>query len=274
MRVRTRDLRFGYRDKPVLNGVDIDEAATGTVTAVIGPNAAGKSTLFRCMAGLLRARGDVFLDGRSIRSYRRGTERSRIISYLPQGLTFTAALTVFEAVLLARQQTANWTVSGPDLDQVWAALDRFELTPLADSYLNELSGGQRQMVGIAQAVVREPRVLLLDEPTSSLDLQHQLELLGSIRQIAAEREVTVFVSIHDLNLAARFADRIIVLHHGRVLASGAPREVLTEHVLWEVYGVLGRVGTDPAGIPVVTPIRSARRDLVPAIPHGVESRTV
>jgi iron complex transport system ATP-binding protein len=264
MRIRLEGLRFGYGGAEVLRGIDVDEIPSGVLTATIGPNAAGKSTLFKCIAGLLRPAGTIRFDGEALHGRGRRAEAGRLVSYLPQEYPSTAALTVFEAVLLARQQSASWIVADADLERVAAVLGRLGLEDLSLRYLNELSGGQRQLVAVAQALAREPRVLLLDEPTSSLDLQRQLELLGLLRALAAERGLTVLIALHDLNLAARYADRLLVLHEGRVLAFGEPAAVLTEGLLRRVYGVEGRVAVAVDGVPLVTALRSTRSASQPA----------
>lgn len=261
MSVRAAGLRFSYGSRPVLRGVDLDEIAPGEVAAVIGPNAAGKSTLFKCLAGLLRPEGEIRLAGRTVAARRWREEERRLVSYLPQEYPSTATLTVFEAVLLGRQQRGAWVVSEEDLARVSAVLERLGLSDLALRYLNELSGGQRQMVAVAQALARDPRVLLLDEPTSSLDLHRQLELLSVVREIAREQRVTVLVALHDLNLAARYADRLIVLHDGVVEAAGPPAVVLTAELIRRVYGVEARVTLDVDSAPCVVPLRSVRGGL-------------
>lgn len=258
MSVRVAGLRFSYGRRPVLQRVDLEEIAAGEVAAVVGPNAAGKSTLFKCLAGLLRAEGEITLAGLTVSGRRWGEEQRRLVSYLPQEYPSTATLTVFEAVLLGRQRGGAWIVSEDDLARVAAVLERLGLSPLALRYLNELSGGQRQLVAVAQALVREPRVLLLDEPTSSLDLHRQLELLRIVREVARERGVTVLLALHDLNLAARFVDRLIVLHNGVVHAAGAPAAVLTVDLIRQVYGIEARVTLEPDGAPSVVPLRAVR----------------
>lgn len=269
MSVQVEGLCFSYGSRPVLRNVDLDDLRPGQVTATIGPNAAGKSTLFKCLAGLLRGDGTIRVDGRPLAAFQSQAEYSRLVSYLPQEYPSTAALTVFEAVLLARQQSASWLVADADLARVSTVLAQLGLQELARRYLNELSGGQRQLVAVAQALAREPRVLLLDEPTSSLDLQHQLDLLGLVRTIAQERQMTVLIALHDLNLAARYANRLIVLSGGRVYAAGPPDAVLTERMLRQVYGVEARVSLDTDGVPQVTPLRSIRAPAAAADPVPV-----
>jgi iron complex transport system ATP-binding protein len=251
-------LSFGYGSTLVLDGLSVPPLRAGDVTAVVGPNAAGKSTLLKCIAGLLPARGRIVLGGQQVRTREHQRMLRQQVTYLPQEYASTAALTVFEAVLVARQQSASWIVGDAALGQVAAILEELRLDHLALRYLNELSGGQRQMVAVAQAMARDPRVLLLDEPTSSLDLQRQLELLELVRRLASERRMTVLIALHDLNLAARFADRLVMLHGGTVYADGTPAETLTELALWHVYGVEARVEHDAEGIAHVTPLRSVR----------------
>jgi iron complex transport system ATP-binding protein len=256
-RLRVESLSFAYGQTPVLRGVSFDEPPVGGVTALIGPNAAGKSTLFKCLAGLLVGQGTVLLDGQELRALGRDEIRRRV-AYLPQENPTAAVLTVFEAVLLARQQTSSWWVDDASLAATATALDDLGVEELATRYLNELSGGQKQLVSIAQALVRAPRVLLMDEPTSSLDLHRQLDVLGLIRRVARERGITALVALHDLNLAARHADHLLVLHGGRLYAAGTPAAVLSERTIREVYGVEARVEVDVDGRPVVTALRAVR----------------
>lgn len=260
MRLSATGLRFAYGHRPVLRGVDIEARAGGEITALIGPNAAGKSTLLRCLAGLVRGEGQVLVDGVVLASMP-AAQRARLVRYLPQGVPATPGLTVFEAVLVADRLGGSGWHPGPDaLRRVTTLLERLRLGELAGCHLDELSGGQRQLVGVAQALAGDPGVLLLDEPTSNLDLQHQLELLALVRELAVERRMAVIVAIHDLNLAGRFAERIVVLCDGIVHASGPPASVLTEAMLASVYGVRAVVHDGTDGVPVVTPLAPLRRD--------------
>jgi iron complex transport system ATP-binding protein len=256
MSIRVNGLSFRYGAAPVLDGVSLPAAQPGQVVGLVGPNAAGKSTLLKCLAGLLRGTGQLWLEGDEVSTSEQWRRLRRQVTYLPQEYASTSAITVFEAVLVARQQTAAWVVGDDDVAAVAAILNDLRLEPIALRYLGELSGGQRQMVAVAQALARKPRVLLLDEPTSSLDLQRQLELLQLVRTLAAERSMTVLIALHDLNLAARFVDRLVILHQGRAYADGQPADVLTEMMLWQVYGVEAHVEHDADGLPRITPLRS------------------
>ena len=257
------DVRFSYGSVGVLDGITIEKIEPGRITATIGPNAAGKTTLFKCISGLLKPQGSIQLDGRDIRQHSR-EEITRKVSYLPQESPVNAVLTVFEAVLLARKHNLSWRVSDADLHAVTLVLGNLDIEELSTRFLNELSGGQKQMVSIAQALVREPSVLLMDEPTSSLDLQRQLEVLDLIRRVTADREIITLISLHDLNLAARYAANFVVMDHGTVYASGEGGEVLTPEMLRDVYGVNATVLTSPDGILQVTPLGSVRERGQPA----------
>jgi iron complex transport system ATP-binding protein len=167
-------------------------------------------------------------------------------------------LTVFEAVLLARKHSLSWRVGDEDLKAVSQVLEDLEIPELALRYLNELSGGQKQMISIAQALVRSPQVLLLDEPTSSLDLQHQLEVLVLIQKVIVERRITTIIALHDLNLAARYAHQFVVMSNGTVYATGKAKTVLTPEMLRDVYRIHAVVHIDGDQIPQITPISSVR----------------
>ena len=257
MQFSAEDVRFSYGSAAVLKGVTIKETPPGKITATIGPNAAGKTTLFKCIAGLLKPEGTIRLDGTDIRKYSR-EEITKKVTYLPQEGPVNAVLTVFEAVLLARKTTMSWRVSDDDLRSVTQVLEDLDIEELSTRFLNELSGGQKQMVSIAQSLAREPDILLMDEPTSSLDLQHQLEVLDLIRQITANRGIVTLVSLHDLNLAARYAAKFVVMDKGAVYASGEAYEVLTPEMLRDVYGVNATVLPSSDGVLQITPLGSVR----------------
>jgi iron complex transport system ATP-binding protein len=261
VRLSVEGLGFAYGRKEVLHDVTLSGLASGQVTALLGPNAVGKSTFLRCLAGLQQPTGRIALADPVERVVTPAQLRQQV-AYLPQDHASSAVLTVFEAVLLARQQRAAWTVADADLQRVGVALGTLGIQELALRYLNELSGGQRQLVSIAQMVVRDAPIRLLDEPTSNLDLQRQLEVLRLLRRVAVDEDRAIMVALHDLNLAARFADQLIFLHDGTIRAAGPPLEVLTAELLEAVYGVVADVWTTADGVPQVTALRSAR-ELLP-----------
>lgn len=238
-RLSVEGLRAGYRGTDVLHEVTLPSTAAGQVTALIGPNAAGKSTLLRGIAGIQRARGRVRIerDGRPDPDPP-GPEE---IFYLPQEPPPRSTLTVFEAILLACARGRGRAARRRAERDAGTALAQLRLDELATRPVAELSGGQRQLVGLAQAVARRPSVLLLDEPTSNLDLRNQLRILELVRRIAEDQPACVLVTVHDLNLTARFADQVVVLHRGRVHSSGPPPDVLTPEMLREVYRVQAHV---------------------------------
>ncbi|MGE0799684.1 MAG: ABC transporter ATP-binding protein [Lautropia sp.] len=241
-----RRLSAGYARRPVLQGLDLELIAPGTLAALVGPNAVGKSTLLKTIAGLHPVRGQVLLDGTDL-ALLPPRERLRRVGYLPQSLPQASSLVVYEAMLGALR------ASRADLDhrQAEAAIARvfatLELDALALRPLRELSGGQRQMIGLAQVLVRAPRLLLLDEPTSALDLRWQLRVLQTVRAQVGDGPTLALIAVHDLNLALRFCDRIVVLGQRRVLAAGRPAEVLTPGLLRTAYGVRARVERCSAG---------------------------
>ncbi|WP_280563388.1 MULTISPECIES: ABC transporter ATP-binding protein [unclassified Chromohalobacter] len=244
------DCRLG--DTPILEGIAGLEARPGEITALVGPNGAGKSTLLKAVAGLQRANGSFMLHGQGLAALSL-EQRARHLYYLPQELGSRAVLNVFEAVLLARR-TCIHEPHERALFKVQETLQALELEPLAEHELSQLSGGQRQRVAIAQAVTREPSLMLLDEPTSALDLHHQLQVLDWLTRLAAQRHIIVVIAIHDLSLAARFAQHVWMLKAGRVAASGTPGGVLTHARLRDVYAIEAHIEWPDDEPPRITPL--------------------
>lgn len=239
-----RDLSVAFGRRRVLSGLTLPPLAQGELTVLAGPNAAGKSTLLRAIARLHPSQGRVTLDGRDLAQLP-GPERARTIGFMPQTLPGATGLSALESVLAALQAGGGFGGRHAE-DRAMSALARLGVADLALEPLSRLSGGQRQSVSLAQAIVRDPRLLLLDEPTSALDLARQHRLLAEAQRLAREGRVVVAV-LHDLALAAQWADRMVVLHRGALHAFGAPAEVLTPPMLAEVYGVRARVERCSAG---------------------------
>jgi iron complex transport system ATP-binding protein len=256
VKLQIERLKFAYDGGGlVLRDIHL-EALPGEVMVIIGPNASGKSTLLKCIAGLLKPEGTIRLDGKETSEFKKD-EITQWVSYLPQENSFRAVLTVFEAVLLGRIQSLSWRVGKEDLAPALKVLEELGIENLSSRFLNELSDGQKQMVSIAQALVRQSRVLLLDEPLSSLDLRHELEILELLREITVQRRITTVIALHDLNLAARYADKVGILEEGVVCAFGEPEAVLTSQTIGAVYGINCKVTSDD-GVLQITPLSSIR----------------
>lgn len=234
--VQNITLRYGTRT--VFQGLSLPDLQVGEVTVLAGPNAAGKSTLLRAIAQLAPYRGRVFLDGEDL-SRKSTSARAGLIGFMPQILPSPSSLIVLESVIAALRASSDMPAARSD-EKAMEVLDRLGIGSLAMRSLDQLSGGQRQMVSLAQAIISDPCLLLLDEPTSALDLARQSRLLSELRRLAAEGRIVVAV-LHDLALAAQWADRIVMLDNGALYKAGNPETVLTPAMLAEVYGVEGRI---------------------------------
>ncbi len=234
MILEVKGLDFAYNGRRVLEQVSLALEA-GCIMAVVGVNGAGKTTLLKSLNRVLEpGPGVVFCDGRDVRDFSR-SELARKMGYLPQQAA-GGRLTVFESVLLGRRPYLAAGMSARDYQVVEAALARLGLAELAMRPVSQLSGGQFQKVLLARALAQEPRVLLLDEPTSSLDLKNQLEVMGLVRRVVDEQHLAAVVSIHDLNLALRFADTFVFLKDGRVLAN-LSRDGVDAEIIARAYGL-------------------------------------
>ncbi|OZI71761.1 ABC transporter ATP-binding protein [Bordetella genomosp. 12] len=221
-----------YGSRPVLHEVSAAGLQPGRLSALLGPNGSGKSTLLRALAGLLPAQGHLSLDGQDLARLPPAVRRQRLV-YMPQALPRAVRLSVFEAVLIACGQRRQ--AEAPQ--RVAALLEHLGIAALADRTLDALSGGQLQLVALAQALLRRPRVLLLDEPLSALDLNFQFHVMDLLKRETREHGLITLVVLHDLNIALRHADHALMLRAGALLAEGAPREVIQPEVLERAYGV-------------------------------------
>ncbi|NLU70977.1 ABC transporter ATP-binding protein [Streptomyces sp. HNM0574] len=254
-RLAARGLTLAYGDRPVVDGLDLD-VPDGAVTVVVGPNACGKSTTLRALGRLLAPRsGSVLLDGEELS--RVPTRRiAQSVGLLPQAPVAPEAITVADLVSRGRQPHQRWWRQWSEADEraVADAMERTDVAALADRPVDELSGGQRQRVWIAMALAQETELLLLDEPTTYLDIAHQVEVLDLVRQLNHERGRTVVMVLHDLNQAARYADHLVAMRDGRIAAQGPPAEVVTAGLMREVFGLDSVVVPDPVtGSPLVVP---------------------
>ncbi|WP_417689802.1 ABC transporter ATP-binding protein [Roseibium sp.] len=232
--ITLNDLGARYGAGLTVEGVSTPLLKGGELTAVIGPNAAGKSTLFKRVAGLLKGPGTVVLEEAQVPA-------ADAIRYMPQDTNANAVLTVYESVLLAAKQGGGWRVQNHELQEIDRLLQALQISDLAFRNLGELSGGQRQLVSIAQALVRDPEVLLMDEPTSALDLYRQVEVLTFMQDLARQKGMLVLIALHDLNHALRYCANTIVIAGGRLAAAGRSGDVITPELMREIYKVEARI---------------------------------
>ncbi|MDY8108893.1 ABC transporter ATP-binding protein [Fulvimarina sp. 2208YS6-2-32] len=250
------DLSAGYADRLILNGIDL-EIPVGAVTAIVGANACGKSTLLRTMARLLAPRkGTVRLDDVPIHTMP-PKRLARRLGLLPQSPIVPEGITVLDLVSRGRHPHQGmfgfWT--GKDDAAVAEALAATRIAELAERPVDELSGGQRQRVWVAMALAQNTQILLLDEPTTYLDVTHQIEVLDLLTDLNRARGTTIVMVLHELNLATRYADYLVAMVAGEIRVHGAPRDVLTEANVREIFNLDSRVVTDPvSGKPMILPV--------------------
>ena len=255
--IELRGGRVVLGDRPVLDGVDL-RVDDGEWVTIIGANGAGKSTLLRLLAGLLDGDGELLLDGRPASTLKR-RERARLLALVVQSPLIPEGATVADYVLLGRTPHIRpLGVEGPaDLAAVHDALARLDLVPFADRLVTTLSGGERQRVLVARALAQGSPVVLLDEPTTALDVGHQQQVLELVDELRHDRHLTVVTTMHDLTLAGQYADRLVLLDRGRVVVDGTAADVLTEDNLARYYGARVRI-IDDGDRPVVLPLRETR----------------
>jgi iron complex transport system ATP-binding protein len=241
------NLKYSYASNFSISDINIhfDEG----ITAVIGPNGAGKSTMIKCIANIYKSSGDIYYNDEKIhRSNKHFFEEK--VSYLPQSSQSDAAITVFEAVLLGLMNSLTFHVSTAQLKAVNAILELFELEPLARRRIFELSGGQLQMVLLVQAIIKNPEILILDEPLNNLDVHRQFSLLNQTAKLSQRKKMVTIIVMHDINLAARYADYIVTMDNGRLYSQGAPNEVITNEMLKDIYKIESNIRMSSRGYPI------------------------
>jgi iron complex transport system ATP-binding protein len=245
-------------DRRLLDDVDLS-VTTGEWVAIVGPNGAGKTTLLRVLAGLAAAAGEVVIDDRPAAALSR-RDRARVVAMVPQVPLIPEGIRVIDYVLLGRTPHIRpLGVEGVhDLVQVRDALKLLDLADLTDRVVTTLSGGERQRVLLARALAQESPIVLLDEPTTALDVGHQQQVLELIDDLRHERDLTVITTMHDLTLAGQYAERLVLVDRGSVVVDGSPAEVLTEANLSRFYGATVRIIDDDSGRPIVLPVREER----------------
>ncbi len=245
---------YTYREKPVISDISL-QVKSGEFVGLCGKNGSGKTTLLKCLGHILSPRGKVLLNDIDLISMP-SLVRAQQIGYVPQSVHGRIARSVFDAVLMGRRPYITWGISAHDLDIVESVMKLLGLLPFAERDLFEISGGERQKTLIARAIAQEPAILLLDEPTSSLDLFHQLEVMEVIASLVADQGIAVVMAIHDLSLAMRYCSRIVLIHNNRVVRDGPPADILTSELIADVYQVDAYLSSD-GGIPHIVPIKAA-----------------
>ncbi|MFW9144447.1 ABC transporter ATP-binding protein [Corynebacterium striatum] len=251
-----KDISLGYGERDIITGLSVD-IAPGKVTSIVGPNGCGKSTLLRSLSRLLRPTGgEIFLDGKAI-SEIPTKQLAASLGLLPQSPIAPDGIVV--ADLVGRGRTPHQGLLGrwsqEDYDIVQESMEMTGVAELAERSIDELSGGQRQRVWIAMALSQRTDILLLDEPTTYLDIKHQLEVLDLLVELNETHGTTIAMVIHDLNLAARYSDELIAVSNGNVYAQGSPQDVMTQQTVKDVFGVDSVIVEDPvSGLPAVMPI--------------------
>lgn len=236
MKIEIKGVEFGYSTSPVLKNIDLKINGPQLVS-IIGPNGVGKSTLIHCINKILSpTKGVVLIDGKDV-SETSLKELALKVGYVPYSANDAFPLSVVDTVLMGRHPHSSWKSLDSDLDVVYSTLKLMNIEHLSMRSFDELSAGQHQKVMIARGLVQEPEVLLLDEPTSNLDIKHQMEVTRILRNLSQEKNILVIMISHDLNIAAKYSDNMIMLSGGSIYAVGKPSEVLTENNIRAVYGV-------------------------------------
>jgi len=262
--LKVKGLSAGYGKRLVLKDVSL-EAFEGRLVSLLGPNGVGKSTLIKCLAGAIKPKkGGIFLKGRDLRKVDL-RELSKLVGYVPQNMRPAFSTTVFEAILTSRLPHFTWGPRRADVEKAEEVMKMLGLEELAFRKINELSGGEWQKVLLAMALVKEPEVLLLDEPTSNLDLKHQIEVMKLIKRVTRERRLVTIAALHDANLALRFADEVALMKNGSIYVIGRPEEVLVPENVKEVFGVNATLVKNPRPFMIV-------EDVVEEVSHGVDNK--
>lgn len=248
--LQIRDFNAGYPKRPVIRHLNVPMLPRGKITVLLGPNGSGKSTLLRSLAGLNRAEGQLMLDGHDLMPMPFARRAEQVV-YLPQTLPAGVHLHVLESIIVAQRASGGKSKVTDGTDKVMTLLRQLGIEHLALSYLDQLSGGQKQLVGLAQSLIRQPSLLLLDEPLSALDLNYQFHVMDLVRQETQKRNIVTVVVVHDINIALRHGDRVLMLKDGHLIADGEPEAVITADSLARVYGVRGRIERCSQGTPQI-----------------------
>ncbi|HEJ9485243.1 ABC transporter ATP-binding protein [Proteus terrae] len=247
--LKIQGFNAGYAKHLIIKALDVEPLPKGKVTVLLGPNGSGKSTLLRALAGLNKSSGVVSLDGNDLASMN-FAQRAQNVVYLPQTLPAGVHLHVLESIIVAQRASGGLHNEHSEA-QVMDLLRQLGIEHLALRYLDELSGGQKQLVGLAQSLIRQPSLLLLDEPLSALDLNYQYHVMDLVAKETHRRNIITVVVVHDINIALRHGEHVLMLKQGQLIAQGAPDKVITAQSLADVYGVQGRLEYCSQGIPQI-----------------------
>jgi iron complex transport system ATP-binding protein len=250
--IKIDDIHVYYDSLKVLEGVSI-EISEGDIVSILGPNGSGKTALLKTLDTILKPyKGSIYIDMKNILNIPR-RELAKIIGYVPQTIAFYPGLKVIDFVVTGRRPYIEFSPTRKDFEIIYKVLNEVDIEHLADRYLSQLSGGELQRVLIARALAAQPRILLLDEPTSNLDIKYQIEVLELIKRLSRGNNATVVMALHDLTQAYRYSDKVILLKNGKIFSMGRPEDVLTPKNIEMVYGVKVTVlSSEKAVIPTVT----------------------
>ncbi len=243
MELKINDVSFSYSSVPVLHDVSF-ELGGNELVSILGPNGVGKSTLIHCINKILApTSGTVLIDGKDVSEIKL-KELAKQIGYVPYSANDSFPLSVIDTVMIGRHPHSKWGTLDKDLDIVYDTLRMLGISHLAMRPFNELSAGQHQKVMLARGLVQEPEILLLDEPTSNLDVRHQLDVTKMLKRLSREKNILIIMISHDINIAAKYSDKIILMHKGSVFDMGEPNKVITAENLRTVYGVTAEITKD------------------------------
>ena len=238
--IKIDDVSFSYNNVDVLKDISL-EFSSSNLTCIIGPNGVGKTTLVKCINRLLKPnKGSITIDGEDLSTFSL-LDLARRMAFVPNSVSSVFSMSVSEAILMGRYPHSGWVTSDYDLRVVEDIIHTMNLEDLADRNFRELSAGQTQSVVIARGLVQEPEILILDEPTSNLDVKHQMDIMKFLSNYSKNMNIKVIMVCHDLNITSNFADRIIIMHNGRVFADGTAEQVMTEENIRNVYGVNSKI---------------------------------
>ena len=254
MKLEIKDLFQGYGNKPVLKGISA-AVESGEIVSLLGSNGAGKSTLIKTICGILPYKdGDILIDDKDIKSYSIN-ERAKLISYVPQISKISSYTTVYDVVMTGRNPYSGWTYSMEDAEIVIDSLKIMNLEELSHNYVTNLSGGQQQRVYIARSITQKPKFYIFDEPTNSLDLNYQIEMMNVMRTVIARENAGMLIALHDLNLAYNYSDKVVLMKDGTAVSYGTPKEVITPENIKSVYGVDCKIVSDEYGSFILSDFR-------------------